>query len=378
LQLIKYLLLFCPLSLFGQKDTSSNVRADFLFHYYEQGGDHSAVTGGTGTQELTDRSGNIILYTQLDSQRLFTTDVAFNYYSSASTDRIDSRMSSASSRDGHFKMNLAMSKKNKNKTVGTQFYSAIESDYVSLGLGTSIGIDTKNSNELKIGLKGYYDTWILIYPEELREMDVRRAPTDKRRSLNLSTSYSWTVNKNMNAQILADLTYQNGMLATPFHRVYFRSSNLPGIEQLPENRLKLPLGIKSNLFLFDPLILKGEYRYYVDNFGITAHTIQVKPVILVSNSITISPIFRYHNQSESKYFYKYKEASESSKYYSSDYDLAGLQSYKFSLELEYRPLYGVLGNDLMGWKGVSFRYSDYRRSDGLEAQIFGVNFEFVW
>lgn len=378
LQLIFLLFPFLSFNGIAQNDTSSNVKVDFLFHYYKQNGDHSAVTGGLGTQELTDRSGNIILYLNLDTQRQFVADVAFNYYSSASTDRIDSKLSSASSRDGHFKMNLAMNKRVNKKTKGLRFYSAIESDYVSLGAGMSNSWQFNHNRKLNLGINGFYDTWLLIYPEELRNMSFRAAPTDKRRSINLSSSYSWVINKKMNAQILADLTYQSGMLATPFHRVYFQNRTLPGIEQLPESRFKLPIGLKSNIFLLDNLILKGEYRFYQDNFGIDAHTITLKPVVLINNSISLIPFFRYHTQSSSKYFYKRKEAQFSDQYYSSDYDLSDLNSYRIGIELQYRPLYGVLGNDLLGLRGISIRYSDYQRSDGLNAQIIGANFEFVW
>ena len=93
-----------------------------------------------------------------------------------------------------------------------------------------------------------------------------------------------------------------GLLSTPFHRVYFSDQELPDIERLPESRLKIPLALRLNYKASDNLIVRTYYRYYSDDFGIQAHTFNLELPIYLSDVWTISPFYRYHTQSGSKYF----------------------------------------------------------------------------
>ena len=370
---------FLPLGLFAQKDTARKVDANFLFNYYDQDGGHSAVTGGRGTQELQDVAGKMVIKVEMDSVTQFYTSLSVNRYSSASTDRIDSRLSSASARDYHAEINMGYEKKkNKKLSTGGSFYGAVESDYISMGVGCSLKRKEVKQGTYSLKLKGYYDSWILIYPEELRRENFRMAPTDKRYSVNLMQEYSWNISKRASAVLTLDLTWQNGMLSTPFHRVYFKDTTAVSIEQLPKNRFKVPLGIELNAFLSDFLILKTKMRLYSDNFGIDAFTGKINPVFLVSKSLSIAPFYRYHIQSSSKYFNPFAQNQFSEKYYSSDYDLSAINSNNFGLRVKYNPSYGVLGKNRLGWKNIGIKYSNYSRSDGLKANIIGINCTFEW
>ena len=365
---------------FAQSDTTvRKVDANFVFNYYEQDGNHSAVTGGRGTQELQDIAGKLILKIDMDSVHTLLTSLSVNRYSSASTDRIDSRLSSASARDYHLELGVGFEKKKNEKlSTGGSFYGAVESDYISLGLGYSLKRKKVKKGTYTLKVNGFYDSWILIYPEEIRRENFRMAPTDKRYSINLSQGFAWNVSRRVNAKILLDLTWQNGMLATPFHRVYFEDTAAIGIEQLPENRFKIPVGLESNAFLADYLILKTKVRLYTDNFGVNAFTGNISPVLLVSRAISIAPFYRYHVQSSSRYFNTFSNNRFEDRYVTSDYDLSGFNSNSFGITLKYNPLYGILGKNKLGWKNIGLRYTNYSRSDGLAANIVGINCGFVW
>lgn len=363
----------------AQQDTARKVDVNFLFNYYEQDGNHSAVTGGTGTQKLGDKAGKIQLIVDMDTVNTLTTSLSLNRYTSASTDRIDSRLSSASAEDYHLELQVDYDKKkNDSLSVGGSFFSSVESDYISMGLGYHLRRKKVKNGTYTMRLNGFYDSYILIYPEELRNADFRMAPTDKRYTLNLSQSYNWFMSKRINAGITLDLTWQNGMLGTPFHRVYFKDTSAVSIEQLPENRFKVPLGFQINYFASDYLILKGRARLYTDDFGIQAMTLEAQPVFLLSNYLSLSPFYRFHSQSAAKFFNPYAENSFEDLYYTSDYDLAALKTHKYGVQMKYKPLYGVLGKDKLGWKSVGLRYSKYSRSDGLEASTLSFAFGFVW
>jgi hypothetical protein len=117
---------------------------------------------------------------------------------------------------------------------------------------------------------------------------------------------------------------------------------------------------------------------YSDNFGIDAFTGKINPVFLVSKSLSIAPFYRYHIQSSSKYFNPFAQNQFSEKYYSSDYDLSAINSNNFGLRVKYNPSYGVLGKNRLGWKNIGIKYSNYSRSDGLKANIIGINCTFEW
>ena len=109
------------------------VDVNFLFNYYEQEGDHSAVTGGIGTQELKDREARITALIPLDSSTRIQVQAHINNYTSASTDRIDSRLSSASLKDNHATIILGYEQQHlvKGYTWGVSAGYGIESDYIS-------------------------------------------------------------------------------------------------------------------------------------------------------------------------------------------------------------------------------------------------------
>lgn len=377
--LLIVLILLAAANVIAQQDTSRNVDVNFLFNYYEQDGNHSAVTGGKGTQELQDKAGKIQLIVDMDTNSTLATSLSLNRYSSASTDRIDSRLSSASAEDYHLELQVDYDKKkNDSLTTGGSFFSSVESDYISIGLGYHLRRKKVKNGTYSMRLNGYYDSYILIYPEELRQAEFRMAPTDKRYTLNFSQSYNWYMSRKISAGITLDLAYQNGMLGTPFHRVYFNDTSAVSIEQLPENRWKLPLSFQVNYFALDYLILKGNVRLYKDDFGINAITLQAQPVFLLNNYLSLSPFYRYHKQSASIFFNPFAENTFNDAYYTSDYDLAALETHKYGLQVKYKPLYGVLGKDKFGWKSVGLRYSQYSRSDGLEASTVSFAFGFVW
>src|SRR4051794_38629363 len=77
---------------------------NFVSGYYWQDGNHSAVTGGIGTEKLTNLSNTIELkykgYDRKMRKQTFTIDAGFDFYTSASSDQINPyTISSASSRD---------------------------------------------------------------------------------------------------------------------------------------------------------------------------------------------------------------------------------------------------------------------------------------
>jgi hypothetical protein len=69
---------------------------DFLFSYYDQDGDHSAVTGGTGTENQQVLSPVVLVSWAVSEDWSLRADLGFDQITAASVDAIDLEISSAS------------------------------------------------------------------------------------------------------------------------------------------------------------------------------------------------------------------------------------------------------------------------------------------
>lgn len=67
-----------------------------------------------------------------------------------------------------------------------------------------------------------------------------------------------------------DVVSQNGLLSTPFQRVYFSDFEdfyiddfqlADNVEQLPDSRFKIPVGGRLNYYLNDLVVLRSYYRF---------------------------------------------------------------------------------------------------------------------
>lgn len=345
---------------------------DFLSSYYNQDGNNAAVTGGTGTEKLTDISNMVVVSVPLDSTQAINLSVGADIYSSASTDNIDRVVSSASSQDVRAYGNLAYTKKHlaTGQTYGAKIGFSTEYDYTSFSAGLNWAKEFNEGNsELALSALTYVDQWQLIFPFELRRNGVN-VPTNKRQSYNFSAVYSQVLNKRVQMSLSAELTYMSGLLSTPFHRVYFDDSNVD-IERLPDARLKVPVSLRLNASLTESLIFRGYYRFYTDDFGIQAHTASAEIPIKLSQALTVHPFIRFHTQTAADYFAPFETHTASEQFYTSDYDLSGFESMKYGLGFRYAPLYGLargkIFDKILRLEEIGLRGAIYNRSDGLNA-----------
>jgi hypothetical protein len=71
-----------------------------------------------------------------------------------------------------------------------------------------------------------------------------------------------------------DLVQQDGLLSTPFPRVYFSDiadsfienfQLADDIERLPDSRLKIAVGGRLNYYINETFVVRTFYRYYTDD-----------------------------------------------------------------------------------------------------------------
>lgn len=380
-------------SMLAQQDESSydveefkEIKTDILIGYYQQDGNHSAVTGGEGTEALNATMPTVIVNVPFRNGQQLSLNLGADAYTSASSDNINVNTSSgASYKDIRVHASLSYSKtfEEKDWTIGGSGSFSNEFDYFSSGFGFSV-LKMLNQQNTQLGLssKVFLDNWALIYPFELRGQGVL-FDTDKRNTYSISLSWAQVLNRRMKMAIFADFVRQEGLLSTPYHRVYFSdldNGNTAKVERLPSQKFKLPVGIRFNYFATDWMVSRLYYRYYYDDFGIKAHTASITLPLKVNDKHTLSPFYRYYAQSATKYFAPKGEHLLSDTYYTSDYDLSQFYSHNIGLEYELKNIEGLLNYQFMKRRGrlesTTLRYTYYSRSDELKAHLFTLGLSF--
>ena len=265
LQKISFIIAFVALAIFAQaqegyqmKPNEKYTEIDFLSSYYTQDGDNAAVTGGVGTEELTDFATIIVVNVPLDSTQSINATLGLDIYSSASTDNIDNNRSSASIMDKRAYANFGYTKKllSKGFTYGAKVGFSSEYDYTSINGGINLAQEFNNGNtEFSFSAQAFLDNWKTYSPVELRG-DVT-VPTTSRNSYNAQLTYSQVLSKRLQMSLSVEAIYMDGLLSTPFHRVYFNDEAATDIERLPSTRLKIPLAVRLNYKPTDTLIIRS-------------------------------------------------------------------------------------------------------------------------
>ncbi len=352
---------------------------NFVSGYYRQDGNNAAVTGGVGSEKLTDLATTLdVKLSKIDGRnRVNSYDFEFGIdtYTSASSDKVDpSTISSASSNDQRVYPSLSWSRLNEPKgtSIGANASFSSEFDYLSIGGGVSAFKDSKDKGrQVGVRLQTYQDFVTMIYPIELRFG--RAAGIESRNTYSATFSYSQIVNTRLQVLFLLDLAYQKGFLSLPFNRVYFKD-NTVDIERLPGRRFKYPASMRISYFAGDIFIFRAFYRYYQDDWGLTSNTAEIETAIKITPFVSISPFYRYYTQSAVDYFSTYRENLRSDLYVTSDYDLSKFDSHFVGSGIRVISPTGVFG--IARFNSIEIRYGHYNRTTGLVSNIVSVNAKF--
>lgn len=323
----------------------------------------------------------------------------------------------------------------RNLVWGPNISISNEFDYTSFGFGGNIA-RLFNEKNTEIGLKAnvYLDKWRPIYPTELHEYDLYgsgflshgyfQGVSVLDQNGNISTSYhpndftaitnrsrnsystsfflSQILSKRLQVSVFFDLLFQQGLLSTPYHRIYFsdkpnyyigKAQYIPvyttpqntgifqladDIERLPSTRKKIPIGARLNYYINETFVLRTYYRYYLDDWGIKAHTVNLDLPIRFSQKVSVTPSYRFYTQNQAKYFAPYETHLSTEKFYTSDPDLAKFHANQYSLALNYNDIFNDFKIYRFGLKNANIKYSHYMRSDGLKADIITLGVKFIF
>lgn len=445
-----------------KKRVLENTEIDILSSYYTQDGENAAVTGGIGTEKLNDFATNISVSIPLNDDDVLTIDGTISAYTSASSSNLNP-FSGLSSDDEEYRFNsgpvtgspwvassgasrqdvwtsgnieYSHSSDNRNKTWSGNLNLANEYDYFSFGFGGSFSkfFNQKNT-ELTLKANIYLDTWLPVYPIEIKQyahgslnslffgnlkiLDSNGNTIDKnsanswrpihstliqnkgRNTWSFTLSFSQILSQRAQVSLFSDIVLQKGWLANPMQRVYFADkknfyvgnpSNIPfynspanndvfqladDIERLPNNRIKLPIGLRFNYFFNEFLVLRTYYRFYTDSWGIFSHTGNIELPIKITPKFTIYPSYRYYIQTAAKYFAPFDQHLSTEKYYTSDFDLSKFSSNQVGLGIKYTDIFTKAHAWKIGLKTLSLDYDYYYRNIAFKSSIVTLNAKFI-
>lgn len=416
-----YVLLLLGVVTFGQdkvykKRVLETSEIDALFSYYGQDGNNAAVTGGDGSEALTDVTSSFIVRLPMNEDDVLTLDIGISAYSSASSsnvnpldgnpnDRVSPNIASSGASQSdelvHIRPTYQSSSEDRTKIWNANAYVSSEYDYASVGFGGGYTqLFNERNTELSASANVYFDRWNPQYPIELRGsfFDDRIVGTGtynpnftefdevNRNSYSVSLGLSQILGKRLQGAIFLDVVLQNGLLSTPFQRVYFGDTDdffiedfqlADDVERLPTTRFKTPIGGRLNYFLNDTFIIRTYYRFYADDWGITAHTASLEVPINLSNSFSLFPTYRFYSQTAADYFNEKEVALSTQNFYTSDYDLSAFNAHQYGLGLQYKDIFTKAKLLAFGLKTIDLRFNNYHRSDGLNSFIFTLGTTFV-
>ncbi|MBT7306332.1 MAG: DUF3570 domain-containing protein [Bacteroidetes bacterium] len=387
-----------------KKRVLESVEIDLLASYYSQDGDNAAVTGGIGTEELTDLASSIVVSIPLNDDDVLKIDANVSAYTSASSSNVspfDSGQpadpfvadSGASANDLWLNgvVSYSHSSDDRNNIWGANVSVSQEYDYASFGFGGNYSylLNDKNT-ELSIRANVFLDSWKIIYPFELRPFeDLGYTPlqTNKRNSYALGFGFSQILSKKAQGSISLDLVQQEGLLSTPFQRVFFKDRDAiiigngfqlaDDIERLPSSRFKIAIGGRLNYYINEMFVLRSYLRYYQDNWGITSYTASIEAPIKLGDFFTLYPSYRYYTQTKADYFYKANDALSTDAFYTSDYDLSNFNAGEFGLGVSYTDIFTKVKLLGYGLKSINAKASYYNRSSSLSYFMVSGGIKFV-
>ncbi len=407
-----------------KKRVLETTEVDFLTSYYSQDGDNAAVSGGIGTEELTDITGTFVVSIPLNDDDVLTIDAGVSAYTSASSSNVgpfddgpaDPFQASSGASSSDLWVNLtgsySHSSDDRNDIWSAKISISSEYDYFSAGVGGSYTklLNEKNT-ELSVNANVYIDTWNAIYPTELRPFGENgnglnnslftqntitgntnynprfsEFKDEGRNSYSLGFGFSQILHKNVQGSLALDFVQQQGLLSTPFQRVYFSDvadsfidnfQLADAVERLPDSRFKVAAGGRLNWYLNETFTVRTFYRYYFDDWGITSHTASIEVPIKITNKFTLYPSYRFYNQTAADYFRPYESALSTDEFYTSDYDLSEYSANQFGFGVSYTDIFAKAHIWKLGLKSIDLKFYQYDRDTSFSSSIITAGFKFV-
>lgn len=291
---------------------------------------------------------------------------------------------------------LAVNQDLGDQEVHLEYNRSKETDYISdtFALTGKAELNEKNTI-LSSGISYANDTVVATSHTALKD-------SRKKESVDVGLGVSQLLSKNSFIDVNATYGHTQGYQADPYRRISYTGTisidtpfgPLPITDTFsyPENRPyernKFAITVASRNFIEQAnASLIGSYRFYTDDWGIMAHTLDLTWKQQLGEKWILSPFVRLYDQSAADFYYPsltkagfagHDKNDGTGAKYSADYRLAALQSLTYGLTVEYQV------NENLGISAKAERYQMYGKGDATPSELFpdanvigvGANYHF--
>jgi hypothetical protein len=243
------------------------------------------------------------------------------------------------------------------------YYLSTEPDYLGQQVGLRHDRDF-NDQSLNLSLGTSYG-WDSITP--LSDDDTQAAPAHKN-TFHLNAVATQVLSPKTLLRLGAEYNLVEGLQHNPYRNVY--AGGTPTPERHPDVRHRRDAFVNLSRYLGTRSSVKGTYRFYNDDWGITSHELGAQLNQYVTRGLFANYRYRFYTQSAS-YFYQeeYETTSGIDGYLSGDYRMSPLDSHLFGVGLEF-DLGGVaFDKAVLHRMGLRFDYERYFNSFNYSANI---------
>jgi len=242
-------------------------------------------------------------------------------------------------------------------TVGG-YYSS-ELDYVGKALFANYTRQLNQGNTvLGIGISQSADTWS---PNNNRPL-----PKDNRDEQKIDLSINQLISPTLSLQFVYSYMNSKGFLSSPYPFL-IQNGTFIGFENYPDNRTGHAFALKGLKYIDDANAMNFSYRYYVDDWDISSHTLSTEWLHDINDNWMVGARVRYYIQTASNFVKPIGGASPTDKYIAVDYRMSAFDSYDFGIPVRYKP-------SLESPYTFTFSVDYYRTSDNAYIQQwFGEN-----
>jgi hypothetical protein len=238
---------------------------------------------------------------------------------------------------------------------------SVENDYTSVngGLSGERFFNEKNTT-LAGGLDFSYDFIEPTDPELFNRTD-----EETKQTALIYGGLSQVLSKNIAVQTNLQYQFANGFLSDPYKRAYVDGT----IENdsRPDMRHQFSWLTRYRHHIeFLRATLHADYRLFLDDWNVNAHTIELAWYQTLWQSFRLIPSFRYYTQSQADFYAPYYQGPRSDGYYSSDYRLAPFGAISWAIKAETR--FQVWSFDWI----ANFSYQQYTSSSSLAIKDVSV------
>lgn len=156
--------------------------------------------------------------------------------------------------------------------------------------------------------------------------------------------YTQAIDEDTHGAVVYEVSRRDGVQSSPYRFVAIGGDGgcgdgallcLP--ERHPTIRVRHAASIRARRALFAGASVGGSYRFYIDGWGVLAHTARLDAVVPLSSVSAVGLEYRLHAQSAASFYERlYPVSAQRLRHVSRDRELSAMQSHRVGLRYELR------------------------------------------